>query len=161
MQCAALTPAENVPAGHNVHVWSDMAETLLATLEPGRHVVALSNGRFRELMQKWDGGHGSQEPLVTLPNVPGTHTASHDVALGAVKLPHGHAEHGSRLVPALNLPAPQGWHSPSPNAACPGPHTLATGVTRQSVMVVLPLPAVKAARSDVASKHDLHEMRPP
>ena len=107
-------------------------------------------------MQKWDGGHGSQVPLVTLPNVPGTHAASHDEALGALKLPHGHAWHGSRLVPALNLPAPQGWHSAWPAAACPGPHSLAGCVVTQSVAAVLPVPAVKAAKPAVASKHDLH-----
>ena len=52
---------------------SEVAWTSLSTAWPGKQLCASANGSARELTQKCAGGHGSHDPLATLPKVPGAH----------------------------------------------------------------------------------------
>jgi hypothetical protein len=74
---------------------------------PGGQLRASANGDARELTQKYSGGHGSHEPLVTLPKVPGTHATLHELEFAALNALQSQRVHGLALVPFLNLPAEQ------------------------------------------------------
>jgi hypothetical protein len=163
------------PAGHGVQVgwslalekvcgWHFAHERSVAWLSftitacPGVQLRASENGTARESMQKCPGGHGSQDPLLTLPNVPATHETLHEVAFAALNALHSQRVHGAVFKPALKCPAGHGLHGGPFEAAEPGGQAAAPFPMPQ--LVVSPAVGTKLGLSAPQSLWSRHSVEP-
>jgi hypothetical protein len=116
LQLSWFFSVENVCGAQTLHVRSAVLLALASTASPGGQVSAPANGTARELVQKYAGGHGSHDPLATLPKLPVAHDtwqAADPALLKVLQSQRVHAR--SALNPTLNCPAGQALQTEAPD----------------------------------------------